>query len=65
MTLTEEQRAEKLSNLYKQYTETMKYTQEQYGTAFKDLTVNQEAVSKHYGTTLVETTSSTALQVNA
>lgn len=65
MTLTEEQRAEKLTNLYRQYTETMKYTQEQYGTAFKDLTVNQEAVSKHYGTTLVETTSSTALQVNA
>ena len=65
MTLTEEQRAEKLTNLYKQYAETMKYTQEQYGTAFKDLTVNQEAVSKHYGTTLVETTSSTALQVNA
>lgn len=65
MTLTEEQRAEKLTNLYKQYTETMKYTQEQYGTAFKDLTVNQEAVSKHYGTALVETTSSTALQVNA
>lgn len=64
MTLTEEQRAEKLTNLQKQYAETMKYIQEQYNTAFKDLSVNQEAVSKHYGTTLVETTSSTALQVN-
>lgn len=64
MTLTEEQRAEKLANLQKQYAETMKYIQEQYNTAFKDLSVNQEAVSKHYGETLVETTSSTALQVN-
>lgn len=64
MTLTEEQRAEKLTNLQKQYAETMKYIQEQYNTAFKELSVNQEAVSKHYGTTLVETTSSTALQVN-
>ena len=64
MTLTEEQRAEKLTNLQKQYAETMKYIQEQYNTAFKDLNVNQEAISKHYGETLVETTSSTALQVN-
>lgn len=64
MTLTEEQRAEKLANLQKQYAETMKYIQEQYNTAFKDLSVNQEAISKHYGETLVETTSSTALQVN-
>ena len=64
MTLTEEQRAEKLTNLQKQYAETMKYIQEQYNTAFKELSVNQEAISKHYGTTLVETTSSTALQVN-
>ena len=64
MTLTEEQRAEKLTNLQKQYAETMKYIQEQYNTAFKDLSVNQEAISKHYGETLVETTSSTALQVN-
>ena len=64
MTLTEEQRAEKLTNLQKQYAKTMKYIQEQYNTAFKDLSVNQEAISKHYGETLVETTSSTALQVN-
>lgn len=64
MTLTEEQRAEKLTNLQKQYAETMKYIQEQYNTAFKDLSVNQEAISKHYGETLVETTSSTVLQVN-
>ena len=64
MTLTAEQRAEKLANLQKQYAETMKYIQEQYNTAFKDLSVNQEAISKHYGETLVETTSSTALQVN-
>lgn len=64
MTLTEKQRAEKLTNLQKQYAETMKYIQKQYNTAFKDLSVNQEAISKHYGETLVETTNSTALQVN-
>ena len=62
--LTEEERLMKLKELNNQFSESMKYLQEQNNIATSYLTANQEAIAGRYGTTMSEITSSTAGNVN-
>ena len=62
--LTEEERLMKLEELNNQFSETMRYLQEQNNIVTNNLTANQEAIAGHYGTTMSEITASTAGNVN-
>lgn len=62
--LTEEERLMRLEELNNQFSETMRYLQEQNNIVTNNLTANQEAIAGHYGTTMSEITASTAGNVN-
>jgi capsid protein len=62
--LTEEERLMRLEELNNQFSETMRYLQEQNNIVTNNLTANQEAIAGHYGATMSEITASTAGNVN-
>ena len=62
--LTEEERLMRLEELNNQFSETMRYLQEQNNIVTNNLTANQEAIAGHYGVAMSEITASTAGNVN-
>ena len=64
-TLTSEEKAKRLEEIFARYTETMAYIQEQYTNATGSLLQNQGAIVENYGQNLVNTAGKTQTQLNS
>lgn len=64
-TLTSEEKAKRLEEIFARYTETMAYIQEQYTNATGSLLQNQGSIVENYGQNLVNTAGKTQTQLNS